>query len=118
MLRRKKKQRFGAEYVGSGGVLWRRLFSLHTLGTKHASTSRQSDVSSLREVYFCCVVCGSQNISLIHNIVRSEPRSADGSPAEVLVKRDSRLQTGECLFEGEHTCSQISYGFKKKKHGC
>lgn len=55
---------------GRRGVLWRRLFSLHTLGTEHASTSRQSDVSSLRDVYFCCVVCGSQNISFIQSIVR------------------------------------------------
>lgn len=47
---------------GQQGVLRRRLFSLHTLGTKQVSAPRQSDVSSLRAVYFCCVVCGSQNI--------------------------------------------------------
>lgn len=42
----------------TGDVLRRRLFSLHTLGTKLASSSRQSDINSPRGVYFCCVVCG------------------------------------------------------------
>lgn len=115
MLRRKKKQRFGVGCVGGGGVLWRRLFSLHTLGTEHASTSRHSDVSSLRGVYFCCVVCGSQNISFIQSVVRPEPRAADGSPAEVLVKRDSRLRAGECLFEGEHTARRSAMDLNKTR---
>lgn len=44
----------------TGDVLPRRLFSLHTLGTKLASSSRQSDINSPRGVYFCCVVCGSR----------------------------------------------------------
>lgn len=60
MLGGKKKQRSGVECVGSGGVPWRRLFSLHTLGTELASAPRQSHVSSLRAVYFRC---SSQNVS-------------------------------------------------------
>lgn len=60
MLGGKKKQRSGVECVGSGGVPWRRLFSLHTLGTELASAPRQSHVSSLRAVYFRC---SRQNVS-------------------------------------------------------
>lgn len=56
MLEGKEKQRFGIEHVGGGGVLQGKLFSLHTLGTEHASAPRQRDVSSLRDVYFCGVV--------------------------------------------------------------
>lgn len=41
------------------GVLRRSLFSLHTLGTNLASSSRQSDINSPQGVYFCFVVCGS-----------------------------------------------------------
>lgn len=60
---REKETEVWGWMCGQQGVLWRRLFSLHTLGTKHVSAPRQSDVSSLRAVYFCCVLCGSQNIS-------------------------------------------------------
>lgn len=57
MLGGKKKQSLRLK-VGGRGVLQRRLFSLHTLGTKHASSACQRDVSSLQDVYFCCIVCG------------------------------------------------------------
>lgn len=69
MLEGKEKQRFGVEHVGGGGVLQGKLFSLHTLGTEHASAPCQRDVSSLQDVYFCGVVCGSQNVSFIPKIV-------------------------------------------------
>lgn len=44
------------------------VFSPHT-ERRHASAARRSDVSSLRDVYLCCVVCGSQNRSFIQSVV-------------------------------------------------
>lgn len=107
MRRRKKKQRFGVECVGSGGVPWRRLFSLHTPGTERASASRQSDVSSLRGVYFCCVVCGGQNISFIQNIVRSELWSADRSHVGILACQGLSLHAFRSAKDTE--MSQTAY---------
>lgn len=107
MRRRKKKQRFGVECVGSGGVPWRGLFSLHTPGTEHASTSRQSDVSSLRGVYFCCVVCGGQNISFIRNIVQSELWSADRSHGGILACQGLSLHAFSSAKDTE--MSQTAY---------
>lgn len=97
----KENRGLGLNMWAAGGVLWRRLFSLHTLGTLHTFNSRQSDVSSLRDVCFRCDVCGSQKTAFIQNIVRSELSSADRSLTKGLLKEDSRTQTDECLLEGD-----------------
>ena len=75
----KENRGLGLNMWAAGGVLWRRLFSLHTLGTLHTFNSRQSDVGSLRDVCFRCDVCGSQRIPFIQIIVRSEQGSDDRS---------------------------------------
>ncbi len=73
------------------------VFSAHT-GHRAASTACQCDVSSLRDVYFCCIVCGSQKISFI-----PEQRSAGGSPAEVPVKTLVCKQLRVCWRVNTHT---------------